>query len=1053
MSLDSSKYTIKGEVLIALVFIVLTGLSLFFINEKFNITGLIVGLDEEKTLDYSDSLNLRFDFPSNYDWTPQNNCNYDDCSINYIKISGYIGAGKSGEVRIYLEGSGNNYLIYENEIKLNEVVSLENITKQEEVSRIDENTNETIVELVDVVEETSTTTEQPETFNFDGVCEETCDFKLDLQNNYKLIFDVEENLSININEIEYGYIFKEKSEVLEEEPIIEQTQINDTAVLELPINVTTLSGSPFVKEFIPNQTLVLNTATQIYLSNYFSDPENENLQFGFSTLNVSDITTLSGDIDVVLNGNIATIITKNKTAVEKIIFYASDSSNRISSNEVEIIASEIEPVIETSREIFGLNENPEFVFVYIPDEEFNEIVQIKEEIKDVEFIAESPITGMIVSDLGFGSSEAQSETQEGGWIDENDNITIYSYYNENPVDLEVEVGEIRDGKFNLKFGGQKSGKAGAYKIRLELNKDNKTYVAEKEFLWGLISLNTKKSIYRPDETAEFEIVVLNKWGFAVSDAPIDLTIINDNNKAVLSTKNGNIKETNDTGVYEANYKVNSEGNYTVYVQTIVDGMNLNFSTYFLVKQDYDFDIIRTAKSKIDPTKEENFNVNINIESLNGADEIILREFIPIEFNIIDDGGANVEIDESSGIKILRWNKKLNDNKASINYVYDVPDVWPYLYSLGELEIAHNNQIFNEARPWYVAVDPFVPSGKGLFVYANTSTPGRPYQRNWTGSALNGDQLIATDYGASLAWMRYESVKGRDEGILLASEVTDLDLNFEIYRPKKNAWDNATSLTLVLSNVLTQNFDVACEGLSGECIVVYDNSSSNREAYYKIWSATGLGAEQTISSICAVNGFADWISLYPKNNSDDIMMAFADNNTDLCMALWNGTSNSFQGITTITQVLAAADRKSFDFAWEGSSGDGLLVYGNTTAGVWGYNYTAATDTWVNNKSILWTLGESSTIHMVELCGSNTENRGLNHDYIGIIVQGSGDHVDARIWDGVKIQTSPAPPGTDIATEGTMPPVHIDCAWETSSKTQAIFVWVDLGSLTPESTNYT
>src|SRR5207245_4946046 len=52
------------------------------------------------------------------------------------------------------------------------------------------------------------------------------------------------------------------------------------------------------------------------------------------------------------------------------------------------------------------------------------------------------------------------------------------------------------------------------------------------------------------------------------------------------------------------------------------------------------------------------------------------------------------------------NKYLISNQTSIQYSYSVPLEFPKLYALGPVQITYdNNKTFNEARPWFVAVDP------------------------------------------------------------------------------------------------------------------------------------------------------------------------------------------------------------------------------------------------------------------------------------------------------------------------------------------------------------
>jgi hypothetical protein len=245
-------------------------------------------------------------------------------------------------------------------------------------------------------------------------------------------------------------------------------------------------------------------------------------------------------------------------------------------------------------------------------------------------------------------------------------------------------------------------------------KDDVTFTQEQEFQWGLVSLNTKRSIYKPDETAELIIVVLDKEGHSVCDADISMTVTNPNNeKTTYSTANSTITPGSECGICNADYPTEVEGNHTIDVtaQTLekfdqnastVDGVEVSFNTYFLVQRDYEFDIIRTAQSKIDPTRQDWFEVRIDVENFTDADTVTIKEFVPASFNVSADA-ATVLLEDD--IKTITWNKDLIENKASVTYSYAVPHIWPYLYALGPAEIGYDSKTFTEARPWYVAVDP------------------------------------------------------------------------------------------------------------------------------------------------------------------------------------------------------------------------------------------------------------------------------------------------------------------------------------------------------------
>ena len=216
------------------------------------------------------------------------------------------------------------------------------------------------------------------------------------------------------------------------------------------------------------------------------------------------------------------------------------------------------------------------------------------------------------------------------------------------------------------------------------------------------SVNTMKSIYLPGDTAEIVIVVLDSAGAPVNNASIQMNITAPNGSTEsFSSSTSSIMETSDPGVYESSYLTGIEGIYNISCTAIIEGSESRFETYFLVQSQYDFDIIRNAQSKIDPTKFDTFDVSIDIISHTNADTITIWEYVPANFEVYTDA----EIVDADNLKVLKWQRSLVNNRTPVNYSYSVPMEWPRLYQLGPVEVNYGNKTFTEARPWWVAVDP------------------------------------------------------------------------------------------------------------------------------------------------------------------------------------------------------------------------------------------------------------------------------------------------------------------------------------------------------------
>ncbi|MBD3155046.1 MAG: DUF2341 domain-containing protein, partial [Candidatus Aenigmarchaeota archaeon] len=312
------------------------------------------------------------------------------------------------------------------------------------------------------------------------------------------------------------------------------------------------------------------------------------------------------------------------------------------------------------------------------------------------------------SDGSVDSIEWISKTGEEFILEEADltepEIHVFNSLGE-PVNAKVE--KKPDGSFDLKISKGRDFRPGRYIVVAET--DEESYSTW--FDWGLISINTKKSIYRPGEEAEIIMVVLDKYGYLVSDADVDLEVTDPRgNKRIFSTDFDTVEEVQ-RGIYKAFYDVEVEGRHELFAKSEGEDVENTIESYFESMEEFDFDIIRGTPVTLDPRKEK-FNSSIQVISYNGVDKFNFTEYLPASFDIIDSGGAKIKT--IGDIKVLRWE---NIEDASIvSYSAEVPLVWPYLYQIGPSEVKYGDETFREARPWMFAVDP------GLWINFVNPTP-------------------------------------------------------------------------------------------------------------------------------------------------------------------------------------------------------------------------------------------------------------------------------------------------------------------------------------------
>jgi hypothetical protein len=231
------------------------------------------------------------------------------------------------------------------------------------------------------------------------------------------------------------------------------------------------------------------------------------------------------------------------------------------------------------------------------------------------------------------------------------------------------------------------------------------YTQEQDFTWGVLAINTHKSIYLPNEAAVIGIAVLDNEGRMVCDAAITLTITDPSNiETVLSTSNGLIKVSPQCCVYGVtnlpdyytNYTVDCAGTYVMNLIAVTPDGTKSITDEFSVQNSVDFDVARDGPTRIYPPV--SYEMNFTIKANKDYDGLI-REYVPASFVITPQDGLTVTT--VGDTKILTWTRNLVKGETyNIYYEFDAPDVSPYLFTLGALEIGS----FKEVRQWQIAND-------------------------------------------------------------------------------------------------------------------------------------------------------------------------------------------------------------------------------------------------------------------------------------------------------------------------------------------------------------
>ena len=180
------------------------------------------------------------------------------------------------------------------------------------------------------------------------------------------------------------------------------------------------------------------------------------------------------------------------------------------------------------------------------------------------------------------------------------------------------------------------------KYTVKVWKDN-VVVSQQDFLWGVLAINTNKSIYAPGETANLAIAVLNEFGKMVCNASVSLDIVNpDGEITTLSTQKGTItvndacKIHNFTLVpdYEAHYQVGGDGRYGMNLTATTANGTYSITDAFEVDAGALFDVERISATRIYPPKTYPMTLRVtpNVDFQGTVEETIPQNFTVSQLN-------------------------------------------------------------------------------------------------------------------------------------------------------------------------------------------------------------------------------------------------------------------------------------------------------------------------------------------------------------------------------------------------------------------------------------
>ncbi len=226
------------------------------------------------------------------------------------------------------------------------------------------------------------------------------------------------------------------------------------------------------------------------------------------------------------------------------------------------------------------------------------------------------------------------------------------------------------------------------------------------FTWGVLAINSHKSIYSPNEEAQVTMGVLDDQGKTVCEnLNLSLIITDPNGDATTYTlAGGGIAQGKDCKKYiyteipdyESRYAVKGNGTYTLNLTSQTQNGENTLIDAFLVDPETAFDVSRHGPTRVWPFVK--YHMEFTVTARQDYDGAIV-EYVPLGFLITPQEGLTVT-EESDALK-LTWNRHFTVGQQEVfSYEFDAPDISPEFYLLGKLEIGS----WSEYREWQIAND-------------------------------------------------------------------------------------------------------------------------------------------------------------------------------------------------------------------------------------------------------------------------------------------------------------------------------------------------------------
>ncbi|NNF68554.1 MAG: right-handed parallel beta-helix repeat-containing protein, partial [Acidimicrobiia bacterium] len=251
---------------------------------------------------------------------------------------------------------------------------------------------------------------------------------------------------------------------------------------------------------------------------------------------------------------------------------------------------------------------------------------------------------------------------------------------------------------------------------------------------------------------------------------------------------------------------------------------------------------------------------------------------------------------------------------------------------------------------------------------------------WNGATWSGPSTLTLPVAGTPRHLQLAAHPYEDEMVLIVSNSNSQDYAFVW---DGASWGNSITLDGAGSGDRTDVY-VAYEQQSGNALVVYGKGTD--DVYYRRW--TGSSWDVTESMLSGTGGgYARWTTLGADPGSNNIALGVLTNDSDVWLAVWNGSSWNDQA--TVTTSSTGTTEPAVAVAFEGTSGQALATYGESSN-------TPRYRTWTSGSG--WDATEQSLPSIGGVPNSQMLYPEPGTDGIMLAVNDDSNHIHYLYWDG-------------------------------------------------------